>query len=142
MQMTFCQPTVIGLLLFHVQDEPSLPAWQSGVYYADGTPKTSLPAVRASASAVHRGIAASCPGLLLTPKLVLKPARPTATGVKVTVTCSLDCAYVVGLDGRRLKGSAVGGKPKVVSFAGKLRKGRHVVSATAAAALNAGPPAS
>ena len=40
--MAFCQPTVIGLLLFHVQDEPALGAWQSGEYYVDGTPKSSL----------------------------------------------------------------------------------------------------
>src|SRR5437763_8143704 len=42
MGMVFCQPTVMGLFLFHVQDEPALSAWQSGVYYVDGTPKTSF----------------------------------------------------------------------------------------------------
>ena len=42
LQMTFCQPTVMGLLLFHVQDEPALSAWQSGEFYVDGTPKASL----------------------------------------------------------------------------------------------------
>ena len=46
MQMAFCQPTVLGLLLFHVQDEAALAAWQSGEYYVDGTPKTSLAGVR------------------------------------------------------------------------------------------------
>ena len=30
MQMTFCQPTVLGLLLFHVQDEPALAALAVG----------------------------------------------------------------------------------------------------------------
>src|SRR6185503_967338 len=53
MQMTFCQPTVMGLLLFHVQDEPALSAWQSGEYYVDGTPKTDLAAVRTGAQSVH-----------------------------------------------------------------------------------------
>ena len=142
MQMTFCQPTVIGILLFHMQDEPALSGWQSGVYYVDGSPKASLPIVRASALGVHRGIAASCPGLQLTPKVVLKIARPDKKGVKVTVTCSLDCTYSVTVDRRRLTGTAVGATPKTVVFKGPFRKGRHAVAATALAVLNAGPPAS
>ena len=46
------QPTVEGLYLFHVWDEPDLLGWQSGLYYADHTPKSSrgafldLPACR------------------------------------------------------------------------------------------------
>jgi hypothetical protein len=40
-----CQPTVIGILLFHVSDESQLARWQSGLYYADDTPKASLPVV-------------------------------------------------------------------------------------------------
>ncbi len=43
-----CQRNVLGLLIFHVQDEPLLAGWQSGVFYADGTPKASLPQVRAA----------------------------------------------------------------------------------------------
>jgi hypothetical protein len=41
-----CQPNVRTLLLFHVLDEPQLQGLQSGLYYADGTPKASLPQVR------------------------------------------------------------------------------------------------
>ena len=48
--MVFCQKTVMGLFLFHVQDEAALAAWQSGEYYVDGTPKSSLPAVAAAAA--------------------------------------------------------------------------------------------
>jgi hypothetical protein len=44
-----CQPTVELLLLFHLQDEPDLAGWQSGVRYADGTPKPSEPAVALAA---------------------------------------------------------------------------------------------
>jgi len=143
MQMTFCQPTVIGLLLFHVQDEPALSAWQSGEFYADGSPKSSLYPVRSAAFGVHRGIVAACPGLALTPRLKLKAAKPTPTGVKVTVTCSLDCSYTVTLDGlRRVSGRAVGSVPKTVSFAGAMRKGAHTVSGAATAALNTGPAGS
>lgn len=35
------QPTVEGIYIFHVWDEPDLLGWQSGLYYADRTPKTS-----------------------------------------------------------------------------------------------------
>jgi hypothetical protein len=142
MQMTFCQPTVMGLFLFHVQDEPALAAWQSGEYYVDGTPKSSLPAVVAAAADVRRGVASACPGMHLTPKLVIKHAKPDRTGMKVTLTCSLDCSYTVSLDRRRLTGRAVGRVPKTLLFTGTLLRGRHALTARATAALNAGPPGS
>ncbi len=41
-----CQVGVAGLLLFHSHDEPALTGFQSGVYYVDGTPKTSFGPVR------------------------------------------------------------------------------------------------
>jgi hypothetical protein len=40
------QDTVEGLYIFHVWDEPDLLGWQSGVYYADRTPKPSRDALR------------------------------------------------------------------------------------------------
>ena len=46
LQLAFCQPNVVGILLFHSHDEPALTGFQSGVYYADGTPKASLEPVR------------------------------------------------------------------------------------------------
>ena len=36
-----CQPTVELLLFFHLEDEPALAGLQTGVRYADGTPKSS-----------------------------------------------------------------------------------------------------
>ncbi len=50
-----CQRNVIGLLLFHVSDEADLGAWQSGLFYADDTAKTSLALVRESALAAESG---------------------------------------------------------------------------------------
>ena len=41
-----CQESVDGLLLFHIHDEPALPGFQSGLYYVDGSSKTSLAPVR------------------------------------------------------------------------------------------------
>jgi hypothetical protein len=142
MQMAFCQPTVMGLLLFHVQDETALSAWQSGEYYADGTPKSSLPAVRLAAQEVHRGVVTSCPGLQLTPKLVVKRRAPDKKGLGVTLTCSLDCNYTVTLDRRRLTGVATGAVPRTLLFRGPLPKGMHVIRVQASATVNVGPPAS
>jgi hypothetical protein len=45
-----CQPTVELLLLFHLEDEPRLEGLQSGVRYADGSPKTSEPGVADAAA--------------------------------------------------------------------------------------------
>jgi len=143
MSLSFCQPNVIGLLLFHVQDEPALPAWQSGQYYVDGTPKASLGPTRAAAGAVRRGIAAHCDGLELTPKLTLKVVRTDAKAVTVSLTCTLDCSFVATLDRRRaLRGTAVGGLAKTVAWRGKVTPGRHVVTAQGGATVNTGPPAS
>jgi hypothetical protein len=142
MQMAFCQKTVMGLFLFHVQDEAALAAWQSGEYYVDGTPKPSLPAIAAAAASVHRGVAASCPDLQLTPRLVVRASKPTKSGTKVKLTCSLDCTYTVSLDRRRLTGTAVGRVATTLLFKGTLPRGRHVVTARATAVANAGPPAS
>jgi hypothetical protein len=45
-----CQPTVELLLIFHLEDESRLEGLQSGVRYADGSPKASEPAVAAAAA--------------------------------------------------------------------------------------------
>jgi hypothetical protein len=50
-----CQDGVIGFLIFHLLDEPDLNRWQSGVYYADAEPKSSLDDVRKSAEEAREG---------------------------------------------------------------------------------------
>ena len=55
LRMAACQPTVRGFLIFHVTDENDYNRWQSGVYYADGTPKSTLAPVKASMNAVRTG---------------------------------------------------------------------------------------
>jgi hypothetical protein len=49
LELALCQPTVAGVLFFHLRDEPDLAGWQSGVRYVDGTPKSSETAVAAAA---------------------------------------------------------------------------------------------
>jgi hypothetical protein len=59
-QLAFCQRTVAGLLFFHVSDEHDLDRWQSGLFYADDTPKSDLPVVRQAAQAAEAGTL-TCP---------------------------------------------------------------------------------
>lgn len=56
----WCQPTVKGLFVFHVFDEPQLDGWQSGLYYADGTPKPSLEPFRSAAADLRSGQLGPC----------------------------------------------------------------------------------
>lgn len=60
LELAACQPTVIGTALFHVSDESDLAAWQSGTYYADDTPKSSLEPVRQAVLDAHSGAIATC----------------------------------------------------------------------------------
>ena len=53
LELATCQPTVVGLLLFHVSDESDLRAWQSGLFYFDDTPKSSMAPVRDAAVAAE-----------------------------------------------------------------------------------------
>jgi hypothetical protein len=55
LQLAACQKNVVGLLFFHVSDEADLDRWQSGVYYADDSPKSDLPVVKAAAFAARAG---------------------------------------------------------------------------------------
>jgi hypothetical protein len=60
MELASCQPTVKALFLFHVSDELNMAGWQSGLYYADDTPKSSLAPVKAAAEAAAAGTLVSC----------------------------------------------------------------------------------
>jgi hypothetical protein len=55
LELAYCQPTVRGLFLFHTFDEPGLGGWQSGLYFADRTPKPSLPAFKRSVADLRNG---------------------------------------------------------------------------------------
>jgi hypothetical protein len=71
-QLAYCQPTVAGLLFFHVSDEPDLDRWQSGLFYADDTPKSDLAPVKSAAQAAQAGTL-TC--LKAKPKQRAKPKR-------------------------------------------------------------------
>jgi hypothetical protein len=61
LELAVCQTTVVGLVIFHTRDEADLNRWQSGPYYADGKPKTSLAAIRSAAEKARHGDLTSCP---------------------------------------------------------------------------------
>jgi hypothetical protein len=60
-QLAYCQSNVAGMLLFHTHDEVGRPGWQSGLVYADGSPKTSLEPVRSALEQAGTGSLGACP---------------------------------------------------------------------------------
>jgi hypothetical protein len=145
--VAFCQPTVAGILLFHSHDEPGLPSWQSGLYYADGAPKTSVAFVRDAIARARGGSIARCPGLALAPRAVgLRVSRGNRE-VTVRVRCDLDCAIEARLErgGRVVRARrawAGAGAPAAVEIPRRgLPRGRYVVSVRLAHPVNPGDPA-
>jgi hypothetical protein len=58
--LAYCQPTVRGLFVFHTFDESRLDGWQSGLYYADRTPKPSLKGFRKAVADLRAGKLTNC----------------------------------------------------------------------------------
>src|SRR5919202_527303 len=115
--LAFCQPNVRGLFLFHSVDETDLDRWQSGLFYADGTPKTSLAPARAAVQAARRGIVARCAGLRLPVKAKLDRTSARNPRFSFRLSCDIDCAYRARLEKLPRhttvmvrRGVAVGGK--------------------------------
>jgi len=59
--LAYCQPTVRGLFVFHTFDEPGLGGWQSGLYFADRTPKPSLPGFKRAVADLRNSRLTRCP---------------------------------------------------------------------------------
>jgi hypothetical protein len=60
LELAACQPTVIAVYIFHLIDEADLNRWQSGPYYADAKPKSSLDEIRSAAIKSREGKLADC----------------------------------------------------------------------------------
>jgi hypothetical protein len=149
--IAFCQPTVKAFFFLHVVDEAALLGWQSGLYYVDGTPKASLPAVQQAVRDARGGVITRCPGLALTPQA--KVSFPRGRGVarvplRLTLTCDIDCNYYARLAKlpRRsttlsVYGRAPAGAPTRVTFpARKVAPGRYIFTVRLTAPVNVGPP--
>ena len=141
-QMVFCQPNVRGLFLFHTVDEKDLAGWQSGVYYVDETPKTSLKATKLALDQSRRGVVAQCDGL----ELPVKP-KLAQRGAVVTLTCDLDCTYVAELyrlPGKLLvtkRGRAIGGTPTTLPLRVPKVSASYRIRLSAIAPVNPGKAA-
>jgi len=145
--IAFCQPNVDGILLFHAIDETELSAWQSGLYYANGTPKSSLAGVGAAASQSRRGVIAKCDGLRLRPKLKTL-AWPTDGQLRrretsIAFTCDIDCTYEARLSRAgtlvtRKIGTATGGSVWTVPLRKRLTSGSYSIRLSLVAAVNTG----
>jgi len=138
-QLAFCQPNVRGLYLFHTVDESDLNRWQSGLFYADGTPKSDLSYVRQAVMQAHRGTVTRCPGMALRPR-----AKLTVAGTRLRLVCDIDCTYAILLRSgrrsvRRLTGTAVGAVAKTIRL-GRLGPATYMLTATLTAPVNPGRP--
>ena len=119
--LAYCQPNVVGMMLFPSKDERARAAWQSGLWYIDGTAKSSLPRVTEALERTMGGSVAKCPGVQLnvhTTYLRFGTRSAAKRGTfRVSFSCDLDCSYEV----RLLR--VPGGTTRV------LRKGRAEVGA-------------
>jgi hypothetical protein len=52
--LAYCQPSVGAIFNFLLADEPDLANWQSGLLWADGTPKASYPAFGGAARSIRQ----------------------------------------------------------------------------------------
>jgi hypothetical protein len=148
--IAFCQPTVEGFFFFHTVDERPLDRWQSGIFYADETPKTGFEQVKGAVRASRGGVIARCEGLELTPVPTLKVPRiaPRQKTVPApTLTCDIDCTYRVRLEklpGRgtvaALYGKALAREAVKVPFKPRrLAPGRYRFTTRVNAPINQGP---
>jgi hypothetical protein len=148
--LAFCQPTVSAFLFFHAVDERGLPQWQSGMFYADDSPKSSLGAIDAATRDTRGGIVTRCPGMALSPRAkVSYPGGASLRRIPLTLrlTCDIDCSYQVRL--QRLpkgttklatRGIAQGGqRTKVILPSQRVAPGRYRFAITLLAPVNTGP---
>ena len=85
--LAYCQSNVAGMLLFHTHDEPGRSGWQSGLVYADGTPKTSLEPVRTAMEEAGLGTIGFCP--LVSTAVTAFVTRDRT----ISLRCHRDCIY-------------------------------------------------
>ena len=102
MALAFCQQTVVGMLVFLSRDERARTAWQSGIHYVDGTPKSSRTRVTEALDRTTGGSITRCPGVQLpvhTSYLRFGTRSAAKRGVfRVSFACDLDCRYWVRLE--------------------------------------------
>ena len=138
-ELAFCQTNVRSLFLFHAVDEAALSGWQSGLYYVDDTPKTSLAPTRLAFEESRRGSVTTCPGLRLAIHV-----KAVQRGAQVFLLCDLDCSYVAQLyrlPGRLLvarHGVGIGGVERALPLRVPASPARYRLRLSASATVNRG----
>jgi hypothetical protein len=107
-KLAYCQPNVRGILVFHVNDEANLGAWQSGTYYADDTAKSSAAAVRDSAGQSRGGTLTSCPDATPPTVALTSPANGAVLGATVSFAATASDDVGVGRVEFLANGTVVG----------------------------------
>src|SRR5262245_21084551 len=104
LMLSYCQPNVVGLLIFHVSDEANGNAWQSGLFYADDTPKSSVKAMRLAAEAAADGSLSGCSGAT-TPTFLRTVSMPKTEAFAEdnttwggNLTCVKWCTFVARIE--------------------------------------------
>jgi Bacterial Ig domain len=96
LKLAYCQPNVIGVMIFHVSDESALAGWQSGPNYADDTAKSSLASFRDAADAARSGTLTTCPDQTA-PTVALTQAPADGSTVHGSLALAADAADDVGV---------------------------------------------
>jgi hypothetical protein len=149
LQLAFCQPHVVGLILPYPRDDVGRAGSQAGLFYADGTAKSSAVPVTDALARTRGGSIARCPELELTPRLL--GVRIAASGARgsppvVRLRCDLDCVYELRIEGAggspaRARGFARAGVVIEAPLPGRrLAAGRYRLSLTLRHPLNPGAP--
>jgi hypothetical protein len=149
--IAFCQPNVRGFFFLHTVDERPLDRWQSGLFYADETPKSGFESVRNAVRDTRGGVVTRCEGVALTPvpSLALPRLAPRQRTVPSPfLTCDIDCTYRVKLEkvstGGTLAavyGKALAGARTTIAFKPRrVARGLYRFTVRARAPVNVGPP--
>lgn len=104
LQSSVCMPNVSGVIFGRLVDRAGSGEQagdQSGLYYADGSAKTSMGTVAKAAALAERGVLAVCPGYQAraTAKTLTIPLSFSGSSPPwVSLACTRDCAYLVTLE--------------------------------------------
>jgi hypothetical protein len=128
--LAFCQPYVGAFFNFLLWDEPSLARWQSGVFWADGSPKASFGALQAITSTVRSGTV-DCAKLQAQHGTPIQPAGDALVEriewPSLTSYSSFNEIWSFAVDAHvdaSFHASIVTGKTASLTVAGKLARGR------------------
>ncbi len=150
-----CMPNVSGVAFRRLVDKAGSgeqASDQTGLFYADGSAKTSLSAIAGAATLAARGTLAVCPGLranVTASTLVIPLSFTSSSPPSVVLACTRDCVYLVTLeraDGKpvraergALRGDAAPTAVVLSSGAFPIKGGDYHLRVRLVAQVNPGP---